>query len=370
MFRLSFYIFRQFAGAIASVFVLVVFLGWLTQVLMRFGLVTGKGQTMLVFLAQTAFLIPTIASVVLPACLMLGLARGLRMLDGSRELHSIHGAGRIRSMMAAVGAVTLAAVAVLAGSVHFIEPAATRTGTEQLREINADLIARASVAGVFTEIEPGITLRIDRRGGAGEMQGFFLHDDRNPEIAQTIFARSAIVTRPEGGIDVALSSGSLQFRDRATGFVSVVRFDRYQLGVAELVNPVREFTGPQYQSTPALFAGAGAHRQDPRWLATAHLRLSLPLYALSLAALTFFAMGFPGDASARRLVPLEVRLLAVTVATQTLGSVAVDLAFTSTEWTGLVYLVPLLPLLPALALAYRRLGWSEGLLRMRRWAAR
>ena len=105
----------------------------------------------------------------------------------------------------------------------------------QLRAINADLIARASVAGVFTEIEPGVTLRVDRRISAGEMEGFFLHDDRNPEFSQTILASQASVARTADGIDVSLSSGSIAFRDRATGNVSTVNFVRYGLGAADII---------------------------------------------------------------------------------------------------------------------------------------
>jgi lipopolysaccharide export system permease protein len=69
MLRLSRYIFGQITGATLNVFLLILFIGWLTQILTQFSIVTVKGQNVLTFLGQTGLLLPTIAAIILPACL-------------------------------------------------------------------------------------------------------------------------------------------------------------------------------------------------------------------------------------------------------------------------------------------------------------
>lgn len=368
--RLTFYIFSQFAREITVILVLVVFLGWLTQVLGRFFVVTAKGQTLLVLLAQTGFILPTIVNVMLPAAVLLGLARVLRTLDESRELHSIHSAGRIGSIFRAAAAVGVLAAAVLAVGTHFIEPAARLASARQLSQINADVIARASVAGVFTQVQSGMTLRIDGRGRAGEIRGFFFRDDRDPEVQQTIYAQSASVSQSDEGIGVILNNGSLQFRDRETGFVSAVRFDRYELGSAELVEPPDSFGGVQYLTTPALLAQPARQLARPQWQSELQLRLILPVYLLSLAALTVMAMGFPGTAARPGRLPIELWLLGAAVVTQAVGAGFVRLSWQAPGWLYLLHVAALAPLAAALVIAYRRLGWGLWWFRLRGWFAR
>jgi lipopolysaccharide export system permease protein len=370
MHRLPIYIFRNFADAILGVVALALALGWLTQVLRYFALVTGKGQSLLVLVGQTGLLFPDIVAVVLPACVIIGMARTLRSFEASRELHAIHGAGRIGALMAAGAAVAVIVSLVTAATVHFVKPATTVALERQSRAINADLIASTSTEGRFIEIEKGITLRIDRRNASGAMEGFFLHDDRDPEVEQTIYAASANVTRLEEGIDVELRNGSLQFLDRASGLLSAVRFERYQLGITELVTPSATFLTPRFRSTPELIADLADDPGDGPRRADLHTRLAAPLYVLSFAALTMFVMGFPGGQSVRRRVPPEIWLVAVAVAVQTAGSAAGQIAAQSGVALPLIYLAPLLPLVPALILAWRRLGWSHQAGRLRRWASR
>jgi lipopolysaccharide export system permease protein len=368
--RLTIYIFSQFAREITTILVLVVFLGWLTQVLGRFFVVTAKGQTLLVLLAQTGFILPTIVNVMLPAAVLLGLARVLRTLDESRELHSIHSAGRIGSIFRAASAVAVLAAAVLGLGTHFIEPAARLASARQLSQINADVIARASVAGVFTQIESGVALRIDGRARSGEIRGFFLRDDRDPAVQQTIYAQSASVSQSDKGIGIVLNNGSLQFRDRETGFVSAVQFDRYELGNAELVEPPGSFRGVQYQTTPVLLAQPAEQLAHPRTQSELQLRLILPVYLVSLAALTVSAMGFPGTAARPGRLPIELWLLGAAVVTQALGAGFVRLSWQTPEWLYLLHVAALAPLGAALAIAYRRLGWGLWWSRLRGWLAR
>jgi lipopolysaccharide export system permease protein len=240
--------------------------------------------------------------------------------------------------------------------IHFAEPLSMRAAAIQLRAINADLIARASVAGVFTEIEPGVTLRVDRRISAGEMEGFFLHDDRNPEFSQTILASQASVARTADGIDVSLSNGSIAFRDRATGNVSTVNFVRYGLGAADIIETGGEPGGAQFRTTPQLMASLAADPGDARAIATLHLRISLPLYAATLAALCFFTLGFPGNAALKRRVPVEIWLLTFAIIVQGVGVAIAETAYRDSAFVPLLYAVPLLPLLPAAWLTFRRFG--------------
>jgi lipopolysaccharide export system permease protein len=370
MHRLTLYIFRQMAGAAVSILVLVVFLGWLSQVLTNFALVTGKGQSLVTLVAHTGLLLPTIVDIALPISVMLGMTRVLRAMSSSRELHMVHAAGRIGALWGAAALTIVAGVVALTLSANIIKPLADRAIDRQLRQINADLISQATVTGRFIQIEPGVTMRIDGRAADGTIEGFFLHDGRSADVEQTVYARAAAVTDLDDGIDVRLDGGSLQFLDRQSGFVSAVRFEHYQLGVADLVAVGADPGNPAFQTTPELLAADASLRTRTSWRMEIDRRLSQSLFVVSFAVLATLTMGFPGGAARRRRVPTEVLLFAMAVATQLVEALVDGQAWRNPDFAPVLYAAPLLPLAIAPVLAWRRMGWGPAVSRLRRWALR
>lgn len=370
MLRLSRYIFGQLLDATIRVLALVVTIGWLVQLLGSFSLVTDKGQSLLVLLTNTGLLMPSVISAVLPACVVLGFGRAFREMDNSRELQSIHGTGRISPILIGFGAATLLAALLMAGMEHFIKPAAQQAAARQLTEVNADVIARTSTAGAFTQVESGVTLRIDGRAPDGGISGFFLEDARGDEVVQTIHAQSASVERVDEGIQVVLGQGTLQVLDRETGYLSSVRFARYQLATADLIAVDSVFDAARFLSTPELVAGLGEHADKPRWTGELHMRLALPLFLVGVAALTLVTMGFPHSRPQRQRFPIEMRLLLVAVAIHAAGAVAVVASWRNGAFQPLVYLIVSAPLAAAAGLGWIRFGGSATGLTLRRRLAR
>src|SRR5690606_273149 len=105
--RLSRYLQGQFFAQALTIFAAGGALIWLMQLLRLFDLVSAQGQNFLTLMGQSALTTPTFARSILYVCFAIGLVRGLRALQASRELHTIHAAQRTGSLWRAIISFTL-----------------------------------------------------------------------------------------------------------------------------------------------------------------------------------------------------------------------------------------------------------------------
>ena len=66
---------------------------WITQALRELDLLTGKGQTIFVFLAVTGLSLPTLITVIAPVALFIAVLYALNKLNGDSELIVMSAAG-------------------------------------------------------------------------------------------------------------------------------------------------------------------------------------------------------------------------------------------------------------------------------------
>src|SRR3954468_18943158 len=112
------YIFRTTFGAFLVVLISVTTLMWITQALRNIDLMTGQGQTMLVFVGITGLIIPLLMLLIAPIALMIAVAHVLSKLGNDSELIVMNAAGmaprQIFKPFAAVGVVVSLIVAAIA----------------------------------------------------------------------------------------------------------------------------------------------------------------------------------------------------------------------------------------------------------------
>jgi lipopolysaccharide export system permease protein len=233
MTRLTRYLSRLFVTDSLALFAVASLLLFLMQCLRSFDVVSAKGQDLLTLIGQAVLTIPTLAIAFLHVCIGIGLARALRGLQQSQELHIIHSSRQVGSLFRAIGGYALGGMLLVLFLTNLLEPTTRNVFNTWSTNIAADLVGRTLLPHKFVEVTPGVTLVIGERGANGTLDSFFADDARDPEIRRTYLADSATVAADAEGYVVQLVNGSIQY-STDDGRFSEVSFSRYDLAVDRL----------------------------------------------------------------------------------------------------------------------------------------
>ena len=93
------YILRIAGSAFLACLVGLTAVIWITQALRQLDLLTGKGQTLVVFLAVTALSLPTLLTMIAPVALFIAVLYALNKLNSDSELIVMSAAGMAPSRL-------------------------------------------------------------------------------------------------------------------------------------------------------------------------------------------------------------------------------------------------------------------------------
>lgn len=288
---------------------MALFLLFLIQCLRSFAVVSVRGQDILTLVGHALLTLPTVAVVFFYVCAGIGLARGLRALQASQELHIIHSSNRLPALMGGIGAYTGACTLIILLLTHVVEPGTNRQFNEWSASIAADLVGRTLTPDRFAEVVPGVTIFIGDRKADGELSDFLADDNRVKEARRTYVARTATVTADEEGYVLQLRDGAIQYMQDDRRF-SEIAFTRYDIALDRLTGPtegrdlVRESDSFQLVAR-ALASGNWDHaliRQLANRTGEAIRVIALCLFVAAVAA-------FPHGRRAGREVPIELVVL-------------------------------------------------------------
>ncbi|CAM5215298.1 Lipopolysaccharide export system permease protein OS=Bosea thiooxidans OX=53254 GN=SAMN05660750_01519 PE=4 SV=1 [Bosea thiooxidans] len=145
---------------IAAVAAIVLLLGltgaiWVTQALREVDLITGKGQTVLIFLTVTLLSLPALIAGIAPVALFMSTLYTLNRLNGDFELIVMNAAGvaphRITRPFIAL---TIATSIVVAWMTISVMPASFRMLRDLITLIRADFVANVVKEGQFVRSIP------------------------------------------------------------------------------------------------------------------------------------------------------------------------------------------------------------------------
>jgi len=305
--RLTRYLVGLFATEAAALFSVAISILFLVQCLRVVDAGSVRGQGLLSLLAQAVLALPATGMALLYVCIAIGLARALRILQGTRELHILHASQKLPLLLraaaiyAGLGAVLILLVA------HVVEPAASRERSLIRTRIAADLVGRSLVPDRFAEVTEGVTVTVGGRRPGGEITSFFA-DDRRDATRRTYIADSALITADEQGYVLQLSDGVIQFRT-AEGKFSEVGFDRYDMALERLTGEA-DGGSARGDTTSLAIIGAGL---DEGWTTERLRKLSeRTVEGLRVVALCLFVVAIAGFPSGRRReprVPIEIVVL-------------------------------------------------------------
>lgn len=307
--RLSTYLAKVFAADAIALFAVAAFLLFLIQCLRTFSVVSVQGQGVLTLIGQALLTMPSLGVVFLYVCVGIGLARGLRALQASQELHIIHSSQRVPALlMAILGYTGMSTLIVLILS-NFVEPATNRQFNDWSASIAADLVGRTLTPNRFAEVVPGVTMLIGDRAANGELTDFFADDNRNGGMRRTYVAKSATVAADDQGYVLQLRDGAIQYMSDDQRF-SEVAFARYDVALERLTSPPESRETLSETNSFELVAGAIATGNwGPETIRQLAKRMGEGMRVVAISLFVAALAAFPSGRRGRREVPLELVVL-------------------------------------------------------------
>lgn len=307
--RLSTYLVKLFAAEAAGLFGVALTIIYLAQTLRIINIDTVRERGLGILFWQTILAVPQLAIAFLYTCIAIGLARALRGMQASRELHTIHVSQLVPSLFRAVlvyAGVGMLLVLLLS---HVIEPAAKRATNVLQAQAAADLVGRSLVPNRFAELGDGVTVTVGGRGPRGEITSFFADDNRDPTTRRTYIADSAVISSDELGYVLQLEKGTIQYRTK-DGQFSEISFDRYDIALERLTGEVDDEKRRRDLGTIAMVSEALSDGNWPEeWLERIAERTADGLRVIALCLFVVAIAGFPSGRRREARVPIELTVL-------------------------------------------------------------
>jgi lipopolysaccharide export system permease protein len=305
------YIFRTTLGAFLLVLVSITALMWITQALRDVDLMTNQGQSLWVFVALTALIIPLLVLIIAPVAFMVAMAYVLNKLSSDSELIVMNAAGmppwRLFRPFLMVGLIVSLLVGVIAA---YISPKSLRELAAWVTEIRTDLVVRIVQPGRFTPLAAGsLVLHIRERAPNGQLLGIFIDDQRDPKERVTFLAEEGNILKNDRGTFLVLANGNVQRYQSTDRDPNIVQFDRYAFDLSQLApeTGAQKFSARERDLWELLDIKADdptLNDQPEQVRAELHDRLTAPLFPLAIAVLTFAYLGAPRTTRQGRTVSL------------------------------------------------------------------
>lgn len=351
---------------IAAVAAIVLLVGltsviWVTQALREVDLITGKGQTVVIFFTVTLLSLPALIAGIAPVALFMATLYTLNRLNSDSELIVMNAAGVAPHRLTRPFIVlTIATSLLVAWMALSVMPAGFRALRDLITLIRADFVANVVKEGQFVSLDSGVTFHYREKSGDA-LLGIFMQDRRDPNQPSIYIAERGRTVEAEGNSFLMLEKGTIQ-RESRTDSTSIISFERYALNLSALSGESAGGAGegdgdgviykPRERTTWQLL------NQDPnekyyqfqagRFRAELHNRLSAPLYPFAFMLIAFACIGEARTTRQGRAFAIQAAILIV-------GAVRIGAyaAWTASVRSGfavlLLYLLPIVSIVLSVA---------------------
>jgi lipopolysaccharide export system permease protein len=289
---------------------------WMTQALRGIDLMTGQGQSILVFLGITGLAIPLLAMIIAPIALLIAVMHALNRLATDSEIIVVNAAGMspwrfLRPFMIATLAVSLL-VSVL--SIYLV-PECLRALRRWQAEIGADVLTNILRPGEFSKLG-ALTIRIQGRQPGGLLVGIFIDDQRNPAERIDILADRGTVQKNERGSFLVLEDGNLQRFETGKRDPALVAFKSYAFDLSQFSNVIQSITyGARERFIGDLISPSPddpiAQKNLGEFRAELHDRLFAPIYPFAFVLIAFSVLGSPRTTRQNRTFAIAAVILMI-----------------------------------------------------------
>jgi lipopolysaccharide export system permease protein len=350
------YILRNVTGAFLACLSALTLVIWITQILRELDLVTGKGQTIGIFLIVTMLSLPALITIIAPAALFIATLYALNRLNGDSELIVMSAAGIPPArLLRPFVVVTIAVTCAVGLMTLYLMPQSFNTLRDLITKIRADVVANIVKEGQFTTLDAGIMFHYRERSGDA-LLGIFLQDQRDRDKVVVYIAERGQTVDVNGKSYLILETGSVQRQERGSRDPAIVTFQRYAIDLSifgpEGVDVVYK---PRERSTWALLTPNPNEPyyklQEGRFRAELHDRFSAPLYCITFMLIAFAALGEARTTRQGRGAAILAAIISVAVV-RVAGFAASSAVVRSPEAVLGVYGAPLIGGLVALAFIF------------------
>ena len=304
------YIFRTTLGAFVLVLVSLTSVIWVTQALREFDLMTGQGQSILVFIGITSLIVPSLVVLIAPIALFIAVAHVLNKLGTDSEIIVMNAAGMspwrvFRSFLW----VTLLVAAFIAVVSAYFAPHSMRELRRLIGEARADLVSNIVQTGRFATIDRGLVIHVRERDSSGRLLGIFVDDRRDPSEHSTFLAEDGEILKNELGIFLILENGSVQRQVSRERDPTIVLFNRYAFDLSRIApaSDTRSLTRRERYVWELIWPDPNdktlADQRNQFW-AELNDRMMAPLYAIGFLVIGFAYLGAPRTTRQSRAVAL------------------------------------------------------------------
>lgn len=361
--RLDRYILKIAAGAAIVLLFGLTGVIWVTQALREVDLITGKGQTVLIFLTVTLLSLPALIAGIAPVALFMSTLYTLNKLNGDSELIVMNAAGVAPHRVTRPFLVlTVATAVIVAWMTISVMPASFRTLRDLITLIRADFVANVVKEGQFVSLDSGVTFHYREKVGDA-LVGIFMQDRRDPTQPSIYLAERGRTVEAEGQSFLMLEKGTIQRETKNTNTTSIISFERYALNLSALTGDPSGGPGegdgdkviykPRERSTWDLLNQNPNEPyykiQEGRFRAELHNRLSAPLYPFAFMLIAFAAIGEARTTRQGRALAIQAAILIVG-ATRLAAYAAWTASVRSPFAAALLYILPIAA--AALAIAF------------------
>ena len=305
--RLTRYLLGLFAAEATALFSVAISILFLVECLRVVDIGSVRAQGLLSLMAEVVLAMPSVGTAFLYVCIAIGLARSLRTLQGTRELHILHASQRLPVLLGAIAIYAALGALLLLLVAHIVDPAATRERDQIRTRFAADLVGRSLVPNRFAELADGVTITIGARGAGGEITSFFADDRREP-TRRTYISDSALISADDVGYALQLRNGTIQYRN-PDGKFSEIGFERYDMALERLTGAADKGPDTTNVTSIAIVANAMADGWTEAGLNQLAERTVEGLRVIALCIFVAAIAAFPSGRRRASLVPIEIVVL-------------------------------------------------------------
>ena len=286
--KLTTYLLRSLTQALLLVTFSITVAVWLVQSLRYVDVVVENGAPLHMFVWLALLTLPTFLSMMLPIALFVAVLFTYNRLTHDSELIAMRACGLSPRLLAFPALLLAAIISLLGWSLSlWVQPAANRQLVEMQYFIQSQFSAALLREGTFNDLGDGVTVYVARREANAELQGLFIHDERNPQKPVTIRANRGQLVQGERGPEVVVYNGIQQEFDKNQKKLTELTFDSYAVDLQSFVKAgaIRS-PNPRERSTWGIITGIATER-DPllqsRLLVELNQRFVGPLLALAFS---------------------------------------------------------------------------------------
>ena len=245
--KFQLYVLRQIVMVLVVVAAGMFAVIWLTKSLSLIDLVMNRGLSVSMFAWITTLLLPASFAIVGPISLFVAAAYVYHRLTMDSELVIMHAAGISRLQLARPALLASAAMIAIGYLVSlYLMPLAYREYRDLKFQISHNYSSVLIQEGVFSQVVPGVTVYVRKRGPDGTLMGILVHDRRQPRRPRHRAGRARHAAagreRPENGHDPGQPAGASRRSGHLAPSVRPLRTAVHhadQVGLRQMAEPAR-----------------------------------------------------------------------------------------------------------------------------------